>query len=315
MSTPATRLTDHLPAQIRLAMDGYFYMAVGDSGFYGGKSNVDGSAAELRGGGLVRIRPDGTGLEVYATGTRNHLDVSIDPEDEMFTYDNTDDGHGWWTRFTHMVDGGFYGYPYDYKPEENRNDPNSRSGPSALDASQPYKPYTLWRAAEYGGGSPTGAIGYDEDALPPEYRGNLFHCEWGKGKVQRFVVERAGGTFKVVKQEDLLMNAGRAAAATCADRHLRDHRRHRVLGHRLGLRRVDEQEGGRPAAEGHLDRQELRHAQAGVVRPRGDGQAVHRDDRRADRRPEAPAPRACAWSPSGASPSARARRSRRSSPC
>ena len=33
--------------------------------------------------------------------------VAITSEDEIFTYDNTDDGHGWWTRFTHMVDGGF----------------------------------------------------------------------------------------------------------------------------------------------------------------------------------------------------------------
>ena len=37
----------------------------------------------------------------------------------MFTYDNTDDGLGWWSRFTHMVDGGTYGYPYDYRPPEN----------------------------------------------------------------------------------------------------------------------------------------------------------------------------------------------------
>lgn len=202
-------LNDHIPANIHLAMDGYLYMAVGDRGFYGAKSNVDGKAANLQGGGLVRIRPDGTDLEVYATGTRNHLDVSLTAEDEMFTYDNTDDGHGWWTRFTHMVDGGFYGYPWDYKATEDKNDPASKKSPKERDAAAPFQPYTLWRAAEYGGGSPTGAIGYNEDALPEEYRGNVFHCEWGKGKFQRFVVARDGGTFKVVKQEDLLSNGGK----------------------------------------------------------------------------------------------------------
>jgi putative heme-binding domain-containing protein len=201
-------LNDHIPAQIRLAMDGYLYLDTGDRGIWQCKSNVDGKEIELAGGGLARLRPDGTGLEVYCTGTRNHLDVSMTSEDEKFTYDNTDDGHGWWTRFTHMVDGGFYGYPWDYKAPENKNDPYARKAKQEGNGDKPYQPYTLWRAAEYGGGSPTGAIGYTEDALPPEYHDNLFHCEWGKGKVQRFVVERDGGTFKVAKMEDFLKPGG-----------------------------------------------------------------------------------------------------------
>ncbi|QOV90454.1 HEAT repeat domain-containing protein [Humisphaera borealis] len=201
-------LNDHIPAQIRLAMDGYFYMAVGDRGVWGAKSNIDGSEAELPGGGLLRFKPDGTKLEVYSTGTRNHLDVSMTSEDEKFTYDNTDDGHGWWTRFTHMVDGGYYGYPWDYKAPENKNDPNSRKAPQGGLAEKPYQPYTLWRMAEYGGGSPCGAIGYTEDALPPEFRDNLFHCDWGKGKVQRFQVSRDSGTFKVDQMTDFLSPGG-----------------------------------------------------------------------------------------------------------
>lgn len=201
-------LNDHIPSQIRYAMDGYFYMTSGDRGIWGAKSNVDGREAELAGGGIVRVRPDGTGLEVYSTGTRNHLDVSMTAEDEKFTYDNTDDGHGWWTRFTHMVDGGYYGYPWDYKAPENRNDPASKKSKAEGNADQPFQPYTLWRMAEFGGGSPCGAVGYTEDALPVEYRDNLFHCEWGKGKVQRFVVSRAGGTFKVDKMQDFVTPGG-----------------------------------------------------------------------------------------------------------
>ena len=110
-----------------------------------------------------------TGLEVYCTGTRNHLDVAINSEDEMFTYDNTDDGGGWWSRVTHMVDGGFYGYPYDFKPQ---------------------RPYTLWMMADYGAGAATDACAYDEDALPDEYHGNLFLCDWARAQVLRLNVER-----------------------------------------------------------------------------------------------------------------------------
>ncbi len=202
---PAGGMNDHIPASIRLAMDGYLYMAVGDKGVFGAESNIDHRKAELKGGGLLRIRPDGTDMEVYATGTRNHLDVSVTPEDEMFTLDNTDDGLGWDTRFTHMVDGGFYGYPYDYRPHQ--------SDPEAVNKwredkkkDKPYRPFTLWRTEEYGGGSPTGAISYNEDALPVEYRGNVFHCEWGNRKLYRMQLQRDGGTFKVLKKHDFLTN-------------------------------------------------------------------------------------------------------------
>src|SRR5262249_44122421 len=147
----------------------------GDKGIYGAVG-LDGSKVDLHGGGIIRFRPDGTHLEIYATGTRNHLDVAINAEEEMFTYDNTDDGNGWWTRVTHMVDGGFYGYPFDYKPR---------------------RPYPLWMMTDYGGGSGTGATAYNEDALPAEYRGNLFVEDWGRKQLIRLKVSREGATFKV----------------------------------------------------------------------------------------------------------------------
>src|SRR5258706_4452048 len=178
---------DHIPANLHFAMDGYFYLATGDKGIYGAVGK-DGSKAELQGGGIIRFRPDGTQLEVYSPGTRNHLDVAINNEMEMFTYDNTDDGNGWWTRVTHMVDRGWYGYPHDYKPQ---------------------RPYTLWMMKDYGGGSPTGAIAYNEDALPAEYHGNLFMSEWGKGELARFVVERDGATYKIVSRQAFLKLKGK----------------------------------------------------------------------------------------------------------
>jgi putative heme-binding domain-containing protein len=167
---------DHIPSGFRLAMDGYFYISTGDKGIYGAMGK-DGRQIEMR-GGIYRMRPDGTGLEVYCTGTRNHLDIAVNSEDEMFTYDNTDDGAGWWTRLTHMVDGGYYGYPYDYKPRQ---------------------PYTLWMMTDWDGqtGAPTGACCYDEDALPPDYQGNLFLCDWSDAAVLRVKVNRKGGTYEM----------------------------------------------------------------------------------------------------------------------
>lgn len=165
---------DHIPSGITLAMDGYFYISTGDKGILGAVG-TDGRTLTMR-GGIYRMRPDGTGLEVYCTGTRNHLEVALNSEEEMFTYDNTDDGGGWWSRVTHMVDGGYYGYPYDFKPQ---------------------RPYTLWRMDEYGSGAATDIVAYNEDALPEEYRGNLFMCEWAGAEVLRLKLKRTGSTYEV----------------------------------------------------------------------------------------------------------------------
>jgi putative membrane-bound dehydrogenase-like protein len=240
-------LNDHIPAQMHLGMDGWFYMSTGDKGVFGLVSKIDGSTAELHGGGVIRFRPDGTHFEVYCTGTRNSLDISMNSEDEMFSYDNTDDGLGWDTRFSHLVDGGFYGYPHDYRPQETDSDGMTKWKAMKDDMSKaradydkavkeatkdaktdeekaaivaklnvpkpprlvpPFRPYTLWAMEDYGGGSPCGAIGYNEDALPPEYRGNLFHCEWGKGQFERLVVERVGATYHVVKRDEKFLKGG-----------------------------------------------------------------------------------------------------------
>ncbi|HYE19574.1 MAG TPA: PVC-type heme-binding CxxCH protein [Tepidisphaeraceae bacterium] len=240
---PATwgggNLNDHIPAQVRLGMDGWMYMSVGDKGIYGLVSNIDKSKAELKGGGVIRFRPDGTNFEVFATGTRNHLDISMNAEDEIFSYDNTDDGLGWWTRFTHMVDGGFYGYPYDFRAHESepegmaawraqkdalskaKADYDKRLKDAKTDEEKakvaltkpsplppPFRGYTLWAMDDFSGGSPCGATAYNEDALPPEYRGNLFHSEWGKQALERFVVERVGSTYRIVKRDEKFLKGG-----------------------------------------------------------------------------------------------------------
>ncbi|MBK7877723.1 MAG: ThuA domain-containing protein [Planctomycetes bacterium] len=173
---------DHIVSGIRLGMDGFLYVAVGDKGIPKAHG-TDGSELTLRGGGVIRVRPDGSRLEVVASGLRNILDVAIDAQGELFTYDNTDDGLGWWTRLTHVVPGGYYGYPWDYKDHPER---------------------MLPCMADYGGGSPCGGLVYREAAWPEEFRGNLIYCEWGKSMLRRFVLEPKGATFGVKLAEDFV---------------------------------------------------------------------------------------------------------------
>src|SRR6476620_3979568 len=105
-----SRGTDHATNGIRMGIDGWIYIAVGDFGFH---DAVDRSGKKLTmlGGGIVRVRPDGTEMEVYTHGLRNIYDVAIDPFMNIFTRGNTNDGGGWNIRFSHQIQSGEYGYP------------------------------------------------------------------------------------------------------------------------------------------------------------------------------------------------------------
>src|SRR5690606_36261216 len=96
------RGTDHSTNGIRMGIDGWIYIAVGDFGFTDAVDR-DGTKLTQLGGGIVRVRPDGTEMEVYTHGMRNIYDVAIDPFMNIFTRGITNDGGGWNIRFTNHI--------------------------------------------------------------------------------------------------------------------------------------------------------------------------------------------------------------------
>ena len=173
-------LNDHIVSGLQFGMDGWLYISVGDKGIPGATRPEDGRKVQIKGGGTVRCRPDGTGLEVISSGTRNHLEPNLDSRDNLFTYDNTDDGEGWWTRVTHHIDGGYYGYAYDYHNYRHR---------------------MLDRIVEYGGGSPCGGVVYKDDAWPEKYRDMALWAEWGKREVRGIRFKPKGASFELGELE------------------------------------------------------------------------------------------------------------------
>lgn len=100
----------HGPNGVRMGIDGWLYLAIGDQGCFEA-TGTDDSKATLRGGGVLRVRPDGSRLEVLVTGTRNVYDVAVDPSLDLFARDNTNDGGGWGTRLHHLTELADFGYP------------------------------------------------------------------------------------------------------------------------------------------------------------------------------------------------------------
>jgi glucose/arabinose dehydrogenase len=73
------RSIDHASNGIELGVDGWLYCAIGDFGMLDAEG-TDGRKLTLRAGGVVRVRTDGTGLELFSRGTRNILEAAVSPE-------------------------------------------------------------------------------------------------------------------------------------------------------------------------------------------------------------------------------------------
>ncbi len=95
------RGADHSSNDLRVGIDGWIYVAVGDFG--ANAVGSDGSKAQLMTGGVIRMRRDGSDLEVYARGTRNTYGIAVSPRLDILALDNTNDGDGWDMRLHHLT--------------------------------------------------------------------------------------------------------------------------------------------------------------------------------------------------------------------
>jgi putative membrane-bound dehydrogenase-like protein len=173
------RPADHTSNGVTLGIDGWLYLAIGDFGFMAAEG-TDGRELQLRAGGVVRVRPDGTGLELYTHGTRNILEVALDPLLNGFSRDNTNDGGGWDIRLHHYTGLDDHGYPRLYM---NFNE----------EVVQPL--------ADYGGGSGCGGLFMDEPGFPDGYGNALYTCDWGRNWVYRHRLKPRGATFEADQHE------------------------------------------------------------------------------------------------------------------
>jgi putative heme-binding domain-containing protein len=180
------RGADHTTNGIQLGVDGWIYVAVGDFGVIDAVG-ADGTHLTLRGGGIVRVRTDGTGLETCATGMRNIYDGAIDPLMNVFTRDNTNDGDAWNDRLTYSPPSAYHGYPSKYK----------RFADEIVDC-----------MIDFGGGSPCGSIFIDEPGMPDGFGRAFYTVEWGQNQVDRHPLTASGAGFKATTEKMIELPRG-----------------------------------------------------------------------------------------------------------
>ncbi|MFT6180034.1 MAG: putative heme-binding domain-containing protein [Akkermansiaceae bacterium] len=168
-----SRGADHTTNGIRMGIDGWIYIAIGDFGFVDAEG-TDGKKLTMLGGGVLRVRPDGSEMEVYTHGMRNIYDVAIDPFMNIFTRGNTNDGGGWNIRFTHQVQSGEYGYPVLFKH---------------------FTDEVIPALVDLGGGSGTGVMFFQEPGWPEKYNNVPMMGDWGRSHLYIHRITPDGPSF------------------------------------------------------------------------------------------------------------------------
>ncbi len=172
------RPADHTANGVTLGIDGWLYLAIGDYGFMKAKG-TDGRELNFRGGGVIRVRPDGSGLHVFARGTRNIYEVAVSPTLDVFARDNSGDSSKWGVRFHYFSGLEHHGYPTLFL----------NFGEEIV---QPL--------ADYRSGSGTGALWLAEPGFPKSETGVPLTVDWDLQMVYRHQIEPVGANFREIAQ-------------------------------------------------------------------------------------------------------------------
>jgi putative heme-binding domain-containing protein len=134
------------------------------------------------GGFVASLNPDGSDLEVIATGFRNQYDIALNRQGELFAYDadmEWDVGVPWYrpTRVNHVVSGVDFGW---------------RNGTGKWPA---YYADSFGSVVDIGPGSPTGIVfGYGAK-FPAKYQNALFLCDWSYGNIYAVHMDESGSSY------------------------------------------------------------------------------------------------------------------------
>lgn len=134
------------------------------------------------GGWICRMDPDGSNIELVATGFRNEYDIAFNPDGELFTYDadmEWDIGTPWYrpTRVNHVISGAEFGW---------------RNGTGKW---PDYYGDSWGAVVNIGPGSPTGIVFGTGAKFPQKYQDALFISDWSYGVIYAVSMKPSGATY------------------------------------------------------------------------------------------------------------------------
>lgn len=191
---------------LRMGPDGKLYFSIGDRGFH--VKTPDGRVLDNPDSGAVlRCNPDGSDLEVVATGLRNPQELAFDAYGNLWAGDNNADG-GDQARLVYVVEGGDSGWRIGYQ---------YMSIPGGLG---PWNAEKMWHTPWDGqaaylvppiahlSSGPSGFCAYPGLGLADRYKDHFFLADFRGGSggsgVRSFGVKPKGAAFEMVDHHEFL---------------------------------------------------------------------------------------------------------------
>jgi glucose/arabinose dehydrogenase len=143
---------------------------------------------------MVRVKPDGTGQQVFAKGLRNTIGFAFHPQTkELYGFDHGIDwlgDTGQREEFNLIKEGGHYGWPYVYE----NGKANPADEPPGDTTHAEYAKKTTFPVLTYDAHSaPMGMVFYTGNAFPEAYRNSAFvalHGSWNRKEPSGYKVVR-----------------------------------------------------------------------------------------------------------------------------
>jgi quinoprotein glucose dehydrogenase len=191
---------------LRFGPDGRLYFSVGDRGL--NVRTKEGKDLVLPDtGAVLRCDPDGSNLEIFATGLRNPQKLAFDAHGNLFTGDNNSDS-GDMARWVYVLPGGDSGWCIGYQYD------------TAMGSRGPFNAEKIWHPAHEGqpayvvppianiADGPSGVCAYSGTGLPEKYKDHFFLCDFRGGSggsgVWSFAVRPKGASFELVDKQQFV---------------------------------------------------------------------------------------------------------------
>ncbi|HKI38481.1 MAG TPA: PVC-type heme-binding CxxCH protein [Gemmataceae bacterium] len=192
---------------LRMGPDGRLYFSIGDRGF-----NVTTKEGKHLfnpdSGAVLRCEPDGSNLEVFATGLRNPQELAFDAYGNLFTVDNNSDS-GDRARLVYIVEGGDSGWRTGYQYGSDLGDRGPFNAEKVWSLGDPDQPVFVVPPLAHFTTGPAGlCYNPGATALPRRYAGHFFVCDFlgasSRSGVWSFAVKPKGAAFEMTDSEEFI---------------------------------------------------------------------------------------------------------------
>ena len=190
--------------------DGKIYFTCGDNGF--SVTNREGRIlSHPNTGGVLRMNPDGSDLEVFATGLRNPQEIAFDDDGNLFAVDNDGDLRDERERFVTISEGSDSGWRLNWqfrdpgwKAVTGQPDYNPWMDEHLWVPNHPDQPAYITPPLSHYSVGPGSLVHNPGTALSERYRDHFFLIQFPVKKVTAFKVRPRGAGFEMTDERTIL---------------------------------------------------------------------------------------------------------------